>query len=174
MRKLGLMLLALWGSLYTPQAQAVEVGDIYYHDGTFSNTFTSDKMAVGLVYWVSARKDYGFIMALNQPDDMTYGNAEAYCQSYQVLGIPKGTWHVPNRMELLHMGKEQWNGTANDKFTQLNAKLATITGIGESLKSGSMYWARSQSRYRFKLDAYGVDTQSGASATGAVRCVMIF
>ena len=113
-------------------------------------------------------------MALNQPDDMTYGNAEAYCQSYQVLGIPKGTWHVPNRMELLHMGKEQWNGTANDKFTQLNAKLATITGIGESLKSGSMYWARSQSRYRFKLNAYGVDTQSGASATGAVRCVMIF
>ena len=174
MKKILYAVLTLVFALATLPAAAVEVGDIYYHDGTFSNTFTTDKMAVGLVYWVSARKDYGLIMALNQPDDMTYANAMAYCQSYQVLGIPKGTWHVPNRIELVHMGKEQWNGTANDKFTQLNAKLATITGIGESLKAGSMYWARSNNKYRFKLDSYGVDTQTGASATGAVRCVMYF
>lgn len=150
---------------------AVEVGDIYYHDNTFDNTYLSSKMPVGLVYWVSARKDHGFIMALNQPDDMTYDNAIAYCKSYQILGVAKGTWHVPNRLELVHLGKEQWDGTANDKFNQLNNKLATITGIGEKLKAGSYYWARSSAKYLMKLDTYGVTT---GSSSGAVRCVMDF
>ena len=171
MKKILYMVLTLVFALATRPAAAVEVGDIYYHDGTFSNTFTTDKMAVGLVYWVSARKDFGHIMALNQPDDMTYDNAVAYCKSYQTLGAAKGRWHLSNPTELIHMGKEQWNGTANDKFTQLNAKIATITNMGEPLKAGSYYWAYSSGHYQFKLDVYGVQTSSG---NGAVRCVMNF
>lgn len=166
---LGALLLGFWIN----QARAVEVGDIYYHDGTFDNTYNAGKMPVGLVYWVSARKDYGYIMALNQPDAMSYANAVTYCQNYQILGVAKGTWHMPNRMELLRMGKEQWNGTANDKFVQLNNKLTTITGIGEKLKASSYYWARSVSYYVMKLDIYGVTTVSSSSSQN-LRCVMNF
>ena len=111
------------------------------------------------------------LMALNQPNDMTYANAVAYCQSYQTVGAAKGRWHLPNPTELIHMGKEQWNGTSNNKFAELNAKLATITDLGEQLKAGSFYFAHSSAQYKFKLDAYATPTTGG---NGAVRCVLNF
>lgn len=43
MKKILYAVLTLVFALATRPAAAVEVGDIYYHDGTFSNTFTTDK-----------------------------------------------------------------------------------------------------------------------------------
>ncbi len=163
----------LAGLLSVNKAQAVEVGDILYNDGTISNVVDDSKIPIGLFYWVSNRKDFGYIMALNQPDDMTYANAMAFCQSYQTLGTKKGDWSLPNRPELIKMGKEVWNGTLSDKFTLLNNKLASIS-IGEQLKPDVGYWARSASKYQFTLNKYGVATKTGGSDTGAVRCVKIY
>ena len=171
MKKIVLMSLMMLAALHTQNAAAVSVGDILYHDGTFSSSFTSDKMAIGVVYWVSPQNGFGHVMALNQPNDMTYENAVAYCESYQTVGAAKGRWHLPNPTELIHMGKEQWNGTSNNKFAELNAKLATITDLGEQLKAGSYYFAHSSAQYKFKLDAYAAPTTGG---NGAVRCVLNF
>lgn len=170
MKKILCLCLCFFG-FYTSPVWAVEVGDILYNDGTISSVNEDSKIPVGLFYWVSNRKDFGYIMALNQPDDMTYSNAIAFCQSYQTLGTTKGNWAMPTRSELIKMGKEIWNGTTNDKFTLLNSKLKSIS-IGEQLKAGAAYWARSQAKYQFKLDVYGVATKGGASDTGAVRCIM--
>lgn len=70
----------------TPWVQAVEVGDIFYHDGSFDKTVKDDKVPVGLVYWVSERRDHGYIMTLDQPAKMTYVSADSYCNSYVTLG----------------------------------------------------------------------------------------
>lgn len=153
-------------------AMAVEVGDIYYHDKTFDNKVIADKMPIGLVYWVSARKDHGYIMALNQPSPMDYAAARTYCQNYQTLGTGIGDWSLPYRIELLRMGNERIDGVSNTKFTDLNNKLKTIS-IGQALVADYYYWALSSSPYRCYLNKFGLNTGS-ATNSFYVRCVTRF
>ena len=76
--------LLLSATLLAPAARAVEVGDIYFSDKTFASSMQSGKKAIGLVYWVSANKDYGYIMSLEEPGEGTMNpyNANIYCLEY--------------------------------------------------------------------------------------------
>ena len=58
--------LLLSSLLLAGSAAAVEVGDIYYSDKTFSSSVQSGKKAIGVVYWVSTNKDFGYIVALEE------------------------------------------------------------------------------------------------------------
>lgn len=152
---------------------SVEVGDIFYHDGTFNKTLDSSKVPVGLVYWVSARRDHGYIMALDQPAKMNYTSAVSYCDSYITLGTTKGQWKLPNLMEGLRMGNEQINGVKNTKFTTLNSKLNTIPN-GQQLVADQYYWIESRSGTLTTLNKYGFTSSTSTSAMNYPRCVKAF
>lgn len=166
-------------NLIASPVQAVEVGDIMYHDGTFTATYigaSSAKMPIGLVYWTYPSKDHGYVMALNQPVDKTWKEAKVYCENYTTLNFNVGSWRLPDFPELIAMGKQSWNGVGDDKFNILNKKLATITGVGEALKTGN-YHSYTQTSYGNLVDlSTGTPATSGNtnSSTQHFRCIMQF
>ena len=157
----------------TPWVQAVEVGDIFYHDGSFDKTVKDDKVPVGLVYWVSERRDHGYIMTLDQPAKMTYVSADSYCNSYVTLGTDKGEWKLPTFIELLRMGNERINGVSNTKFTTLNNKLKTLP-TGQALVADELYWIRSRAYALTYLNKFGFSTNSQNSGLFYPRCMKGF
>lgn len=171
-------------SLGAGKALAVEVGDIYYDDKTFSSDVLTSKRPVGLVYWVADRKDHGYIMQLDQnAAQMNYYLANQYCAGYYTGGTKAGDWSVPRRIELNRMGTEKWLGVANDKFNYLNTRLAAIKTtneqIGKPLIANQYYWSDSYYGYAFYLNiggyAYkGTGTGQSDSNFAYVRCVMAF
>ena len=154
-------------------AQAVDIGDIFYHDGSFDKTVKDDKVPVGLVYWVSQKHDHGYIMSLDQPAPMTYVSADSYCNSYVTLGTTQGEWKLPNAMELLRMGNERINGVSNTKFTTLNSKLKTLP-TGQQLVADQYYWIKSRGYGLTYLNKYGFATNAQNSRLYYPRCMKGF
>lgn len=126
MKKLCVMMMAAF-LLQILSARAAEVGDIFYSDKTFSSKLESDKLPIGLLYYVSVAGDYGLVMALNQPPAKKYQEAWTYCNDYTPLGTSRGFWRLPTLQEWMRAMNEQWNGVKNNKLTILNQKLATIS-----------------------------------------------
>ena len=154
-------------------AQAVDIGDIFYHDGSFDKTLKDDKIPVGLVYWVSHKHDHGYIMSLDQPAKMTYISAVSYCNSYVTLGTTKGEWKLPHAMELLRMGNERINGVSNTKFNTLNAKLQTLP-TGQALIADQYYWIQSRGYGLAYLNKFGFRTDGQNSGLFYPRCMKGF
>lgn len=177
MKKILLTLLLGSGILAIQPAAAVEVGDIYYSDKTFSATYNSSKMPIGLVYWVYPSKDHGYIMQLNQPAAMTFANAKTHCANYTTLNTTIGTWRLPDFHETLLMAKESWNGVSNDKFNVLNKKLATITAIGEQLLTNTNYISNTTNSSGIYVNlSQGTFSERNAVSSGSTRfrCIVQF
>ena len=164
-------------------ANAVEVGDIYYTDKTFSSTVQSGKKAAGMVYWVSANKDYGYIMSLEEPaTTLNPYNANVYCQEYQIDGKTLGEWRLPYFVELVRMGNETINGQNNNKFTTLNNKLKTLTkpsGGAATALSSANYVTKSYNPQVFNPSTGVPSTGGGGWKAGSgtkykVRCITGF
>ena len=132
-------------------AYAVEVGDIFYNDGTFDKT----------------------VRTLDQPAAMTYVSAQSYCNSYVTLGTKKGEWKLPNAMEILRMGNERINGVSNTKFATLNAKLKTLP-TGQELLADNWYWIESRGYGVTYLNKYGFGTDAQNRNMYYPRCVKGF
>lgn len=161
-------------SCWHHSAQAVEVGDIYYHDGTFDRTVRDDKVPVGLVYWVSRRRDYGYILSLEQPASMNFSSATAYCENYVTLGTKAGDWRLPYVIELARMGNERIKGVSNTKFDTLNAKLQSIPN-GQQLLSNKYYWVKvSGTNGLMYLNTYGIRSTTSSTSMFYPRCVKMF
>ena len=177
------VLALLWGWSIT-SAQAVEVGDIYFSDGTFNSSMQTGKKAIGLVYWVSPGKDFGLIMSLEEPSStLNAYNADVYCEEYYTEGTYAGDWWLPKRIEMLRMGNEKINGTANNKFTTLNNKLNTITkptGGKATVLSATNYISRSNYAYMFNPSTGAITAGSTANNNQSsgnkyrVRCITSF
>ncbi len=169
------MLIFAAAVIYTNSAsQAAEVGDILYHDGTFDKTVLDDKVPIGVVFWVSDRRDHGYVLTLEQPAKMAYSSAISYCNSYKTLGTSAGDWKLPNAMEILRMGNERINGVANTKFNTINAKLKTIPN-GQELLASQYYWIESRGYGLTYLDKYGFTTSTDNAANMYYpRCVKGF
>lgn len=78
--------------LIATESRAVDVGDVFYSDGSFSATITEDanKLPIGLVYWVGTGKDNGLIMSLKQPGDMNYTDATPLLRQLRGFGYRSG------------------------------------------------------------------------------------
>ena len=161
--------------LYTNSSpNAAEVGDILYHDGTFDKTVLSDKVPIGVVFWVSDRRDHGYVLTLEQPAKMAYSSAISYCNSYKTLGTAAGDWKLPNAMEILRMGNERINGVTNTKFNTLNTKLKSIPN-GQELLASQYYWIESRGFGLTYLDKFGFTTSNdSAGSMYYPRCVKGF
>ena len=169
---------AIWGSLIYPKhSQAVDVGDVFYSDGTFSSTITEDanKLPIGLVYWVGIGKDNGLIMSLKQPADMNFTDAVKHCDNYEVLGTDPGSWRLPDLSEQITMGVEYWNGVSNDKFNILNEKLGKIS-IAQKLLTGEYHSNTTGTGGTSVNLSTGVVQPRASTSSGSkhVRCVRTF
>ena len=170
----GALAAGLWSAA---PCQAVDVGDVFYSDGTFSSTITEDanKLPIGLVYWVSISKDSGLIMSLKQPADMNYTDAVKHCDNYEVLGTTPGSWRLPDLPEQINMGLEIWNGVSNDKFNVLNNRLGKIS-IAQKLLTGQYHSNTTGSAgTSVDLSTGLIQTEAGTSSgTKHVRCIRVF
>lgn len=130
------------------EARAIEnncpnpnIADVFYADGTCSANYIPSKNAIGIIYWLGAKKKGGLIMALDESTDMNWNSAVNYCKSYSKQGVTG--WKLPEIGELIPMGLESAYGIRNDKYPILNAQLATISGTRQLtdgyLWSGSYY-----------------------------------
>ena len=169
--------------LLAGSAAAVEVGDIYYSDKTFSSAVQSGKKAIGVVYWVSTNKDYGYIMSLEEPTTtLNPYNANVYCQEYQIDGQTLGEWRLPYFVELVRMGNETINGKNNNKFTTINNKLKTLTkpsGGKATAISSANYVTKSYNPHVFNPSTGVPSTGGGGWEAGSgtkykVRCITGF
>lgn len=68
MKKLALLLTVL--TLAFP-AQAIEIGDIYYSNKSFSSTPVDGLLPIGIVWQVNDAGNGGLIVALEQPGSKT-------------------------------------------------------------------------------------------------------
>ena len=175
--------LLLFVTLLAPAARAVEVGDIYFSDKTFASSMQSGKKAIGLVYWVSANKDYGYIMSLEEPGEGTMNpyNANIYCLEYFTEGTKAGDWKLPQRIEMIRMGYEKNNGQVTDKFTIVNKKLRSVTkadGKAATQLTATYYITNSYTPYAFAPNNGTYSGGGGWLAGNAnkyrVRCITVF
>ena len=118
-------------------AKSAEVGDIYYHDKTFSNKVDPDKVPIGVVFWVSPDNNFGLIVSLEQiPNKQGSGDANTYCSNFSTLGTKPGDWQLARVDDLLKLGNS-YNAETNamtTNLTKINNILNTIT-IASPLKS---------------------------------------
>ncbi len=180
--KTFLSTLLLSSFLLAGSAAAVEIGDIYYSDKTFSSSVQSGKKAIGVVYWVSTNKDFGYIVALEEaPSTMNVFNANVHCLEYYTEGTLAGDWKLPQRIELVRLGKYKVNGTLVDNYTKINNVLGKVTkanGSKATKLTSKNYVANSTYPYAINPST-GVFTGGGgaaqsASASYAVRCITAF
>lgn len=183
MKETFITALLLFATLLAPAARAVEVGDIYFSDKTFAGSMQSGKKAIGLVYWVSANKDYGYIMSLEEPAEGTMNpyNANIYCLEYFTEGTKAGDWKLPQRIEMIRMGYEKNNGQVIDKFTTLNNKLKSVTkasGGAATQLTATHYVTNSYLPYAFAPNngtyAGGGGWNAGSGTKYRVRCITVF
>ena len=119
---------------------------------------------------------------LGLSDFMVY-NADVYCEEYYTDGTVAGDWWLPKRIEMLRMGNEKINGTANNKFTTLNNKLKTVTkstGGKATALSATNYISRSAYAYSFNpstgaitAGSTSINNQNNANKY-RVRCITAF
>lgn len=171
--------------LISSPAKAVDIGDIYFSDKTFSAELVKGKKPIGMVYWVSPSKAFGLVMQLEQPaNKMNYYEANRYCNEYMTEGTKAGDWWLPKRMELMRMGIESINKVSNNKFAVLNAKLPQIkdgnTVLGSPLLANQYYRANSYYGHLFNLSSTtaisttGTDDSPTNTTKYYVRCVTAF
>ena len=174
--------LLLSSLLLAGSAAAVEVGDIYYSDKTFSSSVQSGKKAIGVVYWVSTNKDFGYIVALEEaPSTMNVFNANVHCLEYYTEGTLAGDWKLPQRIELVRLGKHRVNNATVDNYAKINAVLAKVTkanGSKATALGNKNYVANST--YPYAVNPYSGAIGGGggnAQSSGtkySVRCVTAF
>ena len=118
-------------------AKSAEVGDIYYHDKTFSNKVDPDKVPIGVVFWVSPDNNFGLIVSVEQiTNKLNLTEAKAYCSNFSTLGTKPGDWALPAIDDLLKLGNSfsvELGGLTNN-LTTINNILKTIPVAGQ-LKS---------------------------------------
>ena len=93
MKKLALLLTVL--TLAFP-AQAVEIGDIYYSNKSFSSTPVDGLLPIGIVWQVNDAGNGGLIVALEQPGSKNWERAKTYCRLYLTRGTKAGDWFMPD------------------------------------------------------------------------------
>ena len=105
----------------------IQLYDIVYSDGTTSQTYNANKLAIGLVAYVhpNGQQNHGWIISLDQQPAQTRAEAIKRCSGYVTKGTKSSNWHLPDMAELLLIS----NGNdASNEYTQLNNALNKIPG----------------------------------------------
>lgn len=152
---------------------SAEVGDIYYHDKTFSNKVDPDKVPIGVVFWVAPDKNFGLIVSIEQlSTPLNSHDAKSYCANFQTLGTKVGDWTLPRIDDLQKLGNSYKNGKLTNNFTTINNVLKKVP-LASQLKAANYiaygvygYWAHLSNGY--------VGYAGSTSAQYEVRCITGF
>lgn len=171
MKKILLSFPALLISLWSFNAAAVDVGDIYYSDKSFNSSIVSSKMPIGVVFWVNTDKSQAYVLALNQPSNMAISVAKTQCANFSTLGTKAGDWKLPSMKQGFSMITQRNNGVSDNKFTILNNKLTKVE-TGQALKN-DYYWTLGyQNKWKVNPSTGDMNYDASTSGSRAVRCVM--
>ena len=154
-------------------AKSAEVGDIYYHDKTFSNKVDPDKVPIGVVFWVSPDNNFGLIVSLEQlPNTLGVTDADAYCNNFSTLGTNPGDWHLAYADDLFKLGNMYDNKTG-----KLTNNLSIINNALKNIPTASQLKSTIYVTYNSSYGA-GVNLSTGefTSSNGKfeVRCITGF
>ena len=188
MKNLCFRLILMILILATP-AKSAEVGDIYYHDKTFSNKVDPDKVPIGVVFWVSPDNNFGLIVSVEQINDtLNLTEAKAYCGNFSTLGTKPGDWSLPRIDDLLKLSNSystELNGMSNN-FTKINNILKNIPTASQLKSANYIAYGSDETIYSSGYDrsyAFYVNLATGAiNGTGLtisaqkyeVRCITGF
>lgn len=161
---------------WTFPAKSAEVGDIYYHDKTFSNKVNPDKVPIGVVFWVSPDNNFGLVVSLEQiPNPLNITDANAYCTNFSTLGTSPGSWVLPRIDDLLKLGNSYNRQTKSiiNNLTKINNVLKTID-IASQIKE-TRYIAYSNTGYSYKVNlTTGNLASTNSNEKLEVRCITGF
>ena len=101
--------------------------DIVYSDGTTSQTYNANKLAIGLVAYVhpNGKKNHGLIISLDQPPAQTRAEAIKRCSGYVTKGTKSSNWHLPDMAELMMISS---GNDASNEYTNLINALNKVPG----------------------------------------------
>lgn len=169
MKKLALLLTIL--ALAFP-AQAVEIGDIYYSNKSFSSTPVDGLLPIGIVWQVNDAGNGGLIVALEQPGSRNWERAKTYCRLYLTRGTKAGDWFMPDFLQMFPIDKMQNRRINARTFLHINDRLALVkearalkedvymtssdyaddkkTAIGINLTTGELVKLKKKGRHAFR------------------------
>lgn len=125
MKKLALLLTLLTFAFPT---QAVEIGDIYYSNKSFSSTPVDGLQPIGIVWQVNDAGNSGLIAALEQPGSKNWERAQTYCRLYLTRGTKSGDWFMPDLLQMLPIDKMQNRRLNARTFLHINDHLSLVKG----------------------------------------------
>ena len=101
--------------------------DIVYSDGTTSQTYNANKLAIGLVAYVhpNGKKNHGLMISLDQPPAQTRAEAIKRCSGYVTKGTKSSNWHLPDMAELMMISS---GNDASNEYTNLINALKKVPG----------------------------------------------
>lgn len=101
--------------------------DIVYSDGTTSQTYNANKLAIGLVAYVhpNGKKNHGLMISLDQPPAQTRAEAIKRCSGYVTKGTKSSNWHLPDMAELMMISS---GNDASNEYTNLINALNKVPG----------------------------------------------
>ena len=116
--------------------------DIAYSDGTTSQTYNSNKLAIGLIYYIhpNGKKDHGWMISLEQFPANTRAEAIKRCAGFSTKGTRAGDWHLPDMAEIMMMSA---GNDATNEYTNLNNAIKKVPGSAQLGASYNQHYCMS-------------------------------
>lgn len=169
MKNFGILIVFLYLFLTTTPTLAIEIGDIYYSNQSFSSAPINGLQAIGVVWQVTDDGKSGLIVALDQPGSKNWKRAQTYCRQYLTRGTKAGDWFMPTLLQMFPIDKMQNQRINNHTFLHINDKLLLLkearplkdgiymtssndknTVIGINLASGELTKLKTKERHNFR------------------------
>ena len=131
--------------------------DIAYSDGTTSQTYNSNKLAIGLIYYIhpNGKRDHGWMISLEQFPANTRAEAIKRCAGFSTKGTRAGDWHLPDMAEIMMMSA---GNDATNEYTNLNNAIKKVPGSAQLGSSYNLHYCMSGAADRSK--SYSAQTKS--------------
>ena len=132
--------------------------DIAYSDGTTSQTYNSNKLAIGLIYYIhpNGKRDHGWMISLEQFPANTRAEAIKRCAGFSTKGTRAGDWHLPDMAEIMMMSA---GNDATNEYTNLNNAIKKVPGSAQLGSSYNLHYCMS-----------GAADQSKSYLSGTPNC----
>ena len=144
--------------------------DIAYSDGTTSQTYNSNKLAIGLIYYIhpNGKRDHGWMISLEQFPANTRAEAIKRCAGFSTKGTRAGDWHLPDMAEIMMMSA---GNDATNEYTNLNNAIKKVPGSAQLGSSYNLHYCMSGAADQSKtyLNGKPVCTATNIGSSGGVK-----
>ena len=145
--------------------------DIAYSDGTTSQTYNSNKLAIGLIYYIhpNGKRDHGWMISLEQFPANTRAEAIKRCAGFSTKGTRAGDWHLPDMAEIMMMSA---GNDATNEYTNLNNAIKKVPGSAQLGSSYNLHYCMSGAADQSK--SYLNGTPNCTTQSKSTTCTVSF